>query len=309
MLGSIIGDIAGSIYEVKEIEAIKNNSDKKRSYEERIKILDKNVPLFTSECSYTDDSILTTAIADAIINDKNYETCLRKYGLKELDLGLDKYGRSRFGSGFVNWLKDNNQGNSYGNGSAMRIAPIGYLSNSIEELKENVIKATIPSHNHEEAIIGAEAVATTIYMARNGFNKEEIKKYIEDNYYKLDFNLEDLQKNYKFSSKCSNSVPQAIFCFLVSDSFEDSIRKAISIGGDSDTISCIVGGISEAYYGINENIKQEANKYIPEYIKDILNQFYLKYEFLNFMNEQELFTTDFQKYIKNRVKILDKPSL
>ena len=132
MLGSIIGDIVGSVYEVMEVEAIKNNIDKKRRYEERIKILDKNVPLFSDECSYTDDSVLTTAIADAIINNKNYETCLRKYGLKELNLGLDKYGRSRFGSGFINWLKDTKQGNSYGNGSAMRIAPIGYLCNSIE---------------------------------------------------------------------------------------------------------------------------------------------------------------------------------
>ena len=276
MLGSIIGDIVGSIYEVWEVEAIKNNADKKRSYEERIKILDKNIPLFSDECSYTDDSILTSAIAYAIINNKNYEACLREYGLKELDLGLDKYGRSRFGAGFVNWLKDDKQGTSYGNGSAMRISPIGYLFNGIDEIKENVIKATVPSHNHEEAIEGAMIVALTIYMARNGHSKEEIKKYIENNYCKLDFDLEDLQKNYRFSSKCSNSVPQALYCFLISNDFEDSIRKSISIGGDSDTIACIVGGISEAYYGVPENIKQQVEKYLPKYIKDILNQFYSK---------------------------------
>lgn len=307
MLGSIIGDIIGSIYEVKEIEAIKNNKDKKRSYNERIEILNQDTSLFTVDCSYTDDSILTIAIADAILNNKEYEECLRYYGLKELNLGLDVYGRSRFGSGFVKWLQSNEQGDSFGNGSAMRISPIGYLFDTEKEIKENVIKATIPSHNNIDAIKGAEAVAMSIYMARCGRLKEEIKDYIEKKYYKLDFNLEDLQNNYRFSSKCSNSVPQALFCFFESTNFEDAIRKSISIGGDSDTIACIVGGISEAYYGIPETIKKEVSKYIPSYIKIIIKQFYLKLEFINFMNEQKLFTKEFKEFIKDRTKIIDRP--
>lgn len=275
MLGSIIGDIAGSYLEVLEIKALKT-LEKKRSYEERIKILDENIPLFDKNSSCTDDSNLTCAIADAVINNKNYEATLKEYALKDLENGLDKYGRSRYGSNFVSWVKGEVEGISYGNGSAMRVAPIGYLFDDISTIKEQVRFATIPSHNNIEAIKGAECVAITIYLARNNFKKEEIKNYIEDNYYKLDYDLEDLQRNYKFSAICSNSVPQALYCFLISNDFIDAIRKSLSIGGDSDTIACIVGGISEAYYGIPEEIKTEVQEYIPEYMKDILIKFYSK---------------------------------
>ena len=275
MLGSIIGDIAGSYLEVLEIKALKT-LEQKRSYEERIKILDENTPLFNKNSSCTDDSNLTCAIADAVINNKNYEATLKEYALKDLENGLDKYGRSRYGSNFVSWVKGEVEGISYGNGSAMRIAPIGYLFDDINTIKEQVKLATIPSHNNIEAIKGAECVAITIYLARNNFKKEEIKKYIEDNYYKLDYDLEDLQRNYKFSAICSTSVPQALYCFLISNDFIDAIRKSLSIGGDSDTIACIVGGISEAYYGIPEDIKTEVQEYIPEHMKDILINFYSK---------------------------------
>jgi len=306
MLGSIIGDIIGSIYEVKEVEAIKNNIDKKRSFEERIKILDNNTPLFIDECSYTDDSVLTTAIADAILNNLDYEATLKEYGLKELDLGNDKYGRSRFDKGFIDWLYGLNDGISYGNGSAMRISSIGFLFDDIETIKKEVLLASIPSHNNIEAIKGAEAVAITIYLARIGKSKEEIKKFIEENYYNLDYNLMDLQKNYRFSSKCSNSVPQALFCFFESNGFLDAIRKGISIGGDSDTIACIVGGISEAYYGIPEDIINEVYNYIPKYIFEIIKQFYLRKSFLDFMNEQTLFTKEFQKFVKDKIVVIDE---
>jgi len=276
MLGSIIGNIIGSIYEIEEINAIRNNKDKKRNYEERVKILDKKINLFNENCSYTDDSVLTTAIADAILNNLNYETTLRNYGKKEIELGLDKYGRNRFGQGFISWIMNENSGNSIGNGSAMRIAPIGFMFNSIKKVKDEAIKATIPSHNSEEAIKGAIIVAETVFLAKNKFSKEEIKKHIENNYCKLDYDLEDLQKNYRFKSNCAGTVPQALYCFLISDDFEDAIRKSISIGGDSDTIACIVGGISEAYYGIPEIIIKEAEKYIPKYINLVIEQFYQK---------------------------------
>lgn len=291
MLGSIIGDIIGSSYEVEEILEIKNNPKKKRSYEDRIKILDRNIPLFKENSSYTDDSVLTTAIADALINNKNYEFYLRKYGNIELTLGLDKYGRSRFGKGFIEWLKDSEQGKSYGNGSAMRIAPVAYYFDNLDDIHENAIKATIPSHNNKEAIDGALAVADTIFLARNNYSKDKIKEYIKKTYnYDLNFDLEELQKNYTFSSKCVSSVPQAIYCFLISNDFEDAIRKSISIGGDSDTIACIVGGISEAYYGIPNKIKENVQKYIPEYINNVINNFYSK------LNEKD--KSRILKYIK-----------
>ena len=307
MYGAIIGDIVGSIYEVKEVNAIKNNPNKKRDYEERKKILDKSIPLFTEESSYTDDTVLTCAIAEAAINNKDYEKCLKEFGLRELELGKDKYGRSRFGSGFVKWLNNEQPGTSYGNGSAMRISSIGVLFDDIETIKKEVYKATIPSHNNPEAIKGAEAVAITIYLIRNGKSKEEIKEYIENNYYKLDYNLNDLQRNYRFSSKCSETVPQAIFIFLESNGFLDAIRKSISIGGDSDTIACIVGALSETYYGVPKNLKNEIYKYIPDYVKDIINEFYLKRIFLDYMNQEKLFTKEFKQYIKDKTTIHNIP--
>ena len=153
MLGAIIGDIAGSFYEVEEINALKNNPDKKRSYEERIKILDKSVPIFTDDCSYTDDTVLTIAIAEALIKGIDFEEVLKQYGLEEISLGADKYGR--FGSGFVSWLKGEKEGDSYGNGASMRISPVGYYYDDLEYVLKTTRQATVPSHNNKEAIKGA----------------------------------------------------------------------------------------------------------------------------------------------------------
>ena len=271
MYGAIIGDIIGSYYEVLEIEYQKKYHTN-RPYDERIKIM-KN-ELFNEKCSYTDDTILTIAIADAIMNGNfEYEKYLRSYGLKEIELGLDKYGRNRFGKGFIEWLIGNTEGNSYGNGAPMRISPIGYF-NTLEEVKQNSYYATIPSHNNIEAIKGAECISTSIYLLRNKIKKENLKKYIENNYYKLDYDLEDLRHNNKFSSKSSVTVPQAVYIFLNSNNFEDSIRKAISIGGDTDTIASMVGSLSEVYYGIDNYLIEKANQYLTEELKKVVNQFY-----------------------------------
>lgn len=277
MLGAIIGDIAGSYYEVLEIQEKKNNK-KNRSYEERIKILDEKIPLFTNSSSVTDDSILTCAIYDAIRNDKDYEKYLKEYGLREISLGCDQYGRSRFGKGFVDWLENKKEGNSFGNGAAMRISPVGYFFETLEEVKTESKKATIPSHNHEESIKAAEAVAVSIFLLRKGMTKEELKTYLEKNYYDLNYDLEDLQRNYSFSSKASNSVPQALYIFSISNSFEDSIRKAISIGGDADTIAAIVGSLSEAYYGISEELKKQTRPYLKDYMYNLLKDKYYEKE-------------------------------
>lgn len=273
MLGAIIGDIAGSSYEVLELNSKKNKE--KRSYEERIKILDKDTPLFNDESCCTDDSILTCAIYDAIVNgDCEYEKYLKEYGIKEVANGKDDFGRGRFGPRFIEWLKGNCDGDSYGNGAAMRVSPVGYLFDNIEDVKKNAYLATIPSHNTPEAIKGAEAVAVSIYMLRCGYDKEEVIRYIKMHYYDLDFNLEDLQKNYTFSSRTNNSVPQALFVFGESEDFEDAIRKAISIGGDSDTIACIVGALSEEYYGISKKLKEKVKPLLKDYIYDLLKDRY-----------------------------------
>lgn len=302
MLGAIIGDVAGSYYEVLEVNERKNGH---RSYEDRVRILDENVSLFGEKSSATDDSILTTAIADAIINGNcDYEKYLKRYGLREVNNGVDEYGRSRFGSGFVSWLEGKTQGESFGNGAAMRIGPVGYLFDSLYEVKRQTRFATKPSHNHVEAIKGAEAVAIVIFLLRNGCSKEEVYKCVTDNYYDLDFDLDDLQHNNVFSSKSSVTVPQALFVFFSSCDFEDSIRKAISIGGDTDTIACIVGSISEAYYGVDEKLKDEVFKYLPEYMKNIVNQFYGRIEFKSFMEEVGMNDDEFLEYIGPRTKVV-----
>lgn len=276
MLGAIIGDIVGSFYEVLEIQEKKNNK-KNRSFEERVEILNRNIPLFTKNCSVTDDSILTCAIYDAIKNgNSDYEKYLKQYGLREINLGLDQYGRSRFGKGFVSWLEGKQEGNSFGNGSAMRISPVGFCFDTLEEVKRESKKATIPSHNHEDAIKASEAVAVSIFLLRKGMRKEELVRYIKNNYYDLNYDLEDLQRNYSFSSQASNSVPQALYIFSISNDFEDAIRKAISIGGDTDTIAAIVGSLSESYYGIPENIKQQAKPYLKDYMLDLLEERYFE---------------------------------
>ena len=274
MLGAIIGDIVGSIYEVLEVKCYKELGIN-RNYEERIKILDKNIGLFSEESCCTDDSILTCAIADAIINGNcQYEKYLKQYGKNEVNVGVDKYGRSRFGSGFISWLNEESTGESYGNGAAMRVGPVGYLFNTLDEVIENSKLATIPSHNHIDAIKGAEAIAVTIFLLRMGYAKDYVYKYVVENYYELNYDLKDLQINNIFSSKSDITVPQALFIFFQSCDFEDAIRKAISIGGDSDTIACIVGSISEAYYGIPDLLIEQSKKYLPDYMKIIKDNFY-----------------------------------
>lgn len=274
MLGAIIGDVAGSYYEVLEIQDKRKKG--KRSYNDRIKIMNSNIPLFINNSSVTDDSILTIAIADAILSNKSYEEKLREYGINEINMGVDIYGRSRFGSGFVNWLNNKTEGNSYGNGCAMRISSVGYLFDNIEEVKRQSYLSTIPTHNNPDSIKCAEAVAVSIYLLRKGINKDQLKEYIIKNYFKLDYNLEDLRNNYTFTSRAINSVPQAIFCFLKSSSFEDAIRISISIGGDCDTIACITGSLAEAYYGIDDKLIALVKPYLKDYMTPIINKFYGK---------------------------------
>lgn len=274
MLGAIIGDVAGSFYEVLEVDHLKKYHVP-RSYEERIKILDKNTPLFSKKSCVTDDSILTCAIFDAIKNGNcEYEKYLREYGKKEIDLGLDSFGRNRFGKGFSEWLEKDEQGKSYGNGAAMRVSPVGYLFDSYYEVLENAKLSSLPSHNNPEAIKAAEAVATSIFLLRGGLSKEKLKEHIELKYYDMNYDLETLQKTNTFSSKAAVSVPLAFFVFFESNDFEDAIRKAISIGGDTDTIASIVGALSESYHSIPEEIIDEVKPYLRSEIIELFKDKY-----------------------------------
>jgi ADP-ribosylglycohydrolase len=310
MLGAIIGDIAGSTHEVEEVNSLKRNEI---NYERRLKILDKSVPLFNEESSYTDDSVLTAAIANALLTDKNYYKNLKEFGLREINLGLDKYGRSRFGRGFTEWLKGDSSGRSYGNGCAMRISPIANYFNNLDKVINETREATFTSHRNCDSDEMSKLVSICIYLSKIKKSKEYIKLFLKNIYgYRFNYNLEYLQKNYKFTSAAIDSVPQAVFCFFESNSFEDAIRKAISIGGDSDTIAAITGSIAEAYYGIDDKLIKQVEKYLPEYIINIVNDFYMKTkgyepfknELKQFFKNENLYSEEFFDFIKQKVKVV-----
>jgi len=261
MLGAIIGDIVGSIYEF-------NN---KRT---------KDFQFFSiyPRCFFTDDTVMTFATYRALAKCKGNYKKLSDYTIKFKQEYGKLYPNMTYGRSFRTWLntKSPQPYNSYGNGSAMSVSPVAYYSQSIEELKDLVYKVTSVSHNHPEGIKGAEATAVAIWMALHKHSKEEIKDYIENNYYKLNYNYEDLKQNYRFNETCQETVPQAIYCFLISKDFEDAIRTGISIGGDSDTLCAITGAIAEAYYAIPLDIKDQALQYLDERLLKDFNKFQKK---------------------------------
>ncbi len=260
MLGAIIGDIVGSRFEW--------HNHKSKDFE-----------LFVDDCKFTDDSAMTIAVAKALLDSKSDYSDLSEKTVEDMQKIGRKYYDVGYGGSFRRWLIDENPQpyNSWGNGSAMRVSPVGFAAKSIEEAKELSKKVTEVTHNHPEGLKGAEAISVAIYMARNGKSKEEIKKYMTENYYELGQSVEELQKTYKFDVSTQGSVPPALECFYESTDFEDCIRNAISIGGDSDTIGAIVGGLAEAYYGIPEDIKKKAMGYLPEDLTQIIGEFENKY--------------------------------
>jgi len=279
MIGAIIGDIAGSIFEIRES---KNTFLEKRvtPREEKLKVMDIDYPLFTNECIYTDDTVLTIAIADAILSEKPYEDKLQEYGKKEVALGKDVFGRDRFGSGFMRWLEGKSDCKSRGNGAGMRVSAIGEYFDSLDKVMYEAELATIPTHNTKESIECAQAVAGSVFLARTGYTKKDIKDFAQQVMGRsLDFDYDDLIDNYTFKMKGVNSIPQAIYIFLISDNFEDALRKSLSIGGDSDTIASITCAIAESFYGMPENLRNHALNYLPKEYVEVLN---------NFENKQEI---------------------
>ncbi|NLZ38592.1 MAG: ADP-ribosylglycohydrolase [Firmicutes bacterium] len=267
MLGAIIGDIAGSRFEFR--------SHKSKDFE-----------LFTDECRVTDDSIMTLAVAKAIMetkrkagsykndSDSAYYALLEKLTISYMQKIGCKYPNCGFGGMFSQWLfsDDPKPYNSFGNGAAMRISPVGFIVKTEREACRLARVVTGVSHNHSEGIKGAEATTVAIFMARNGFTKDEIKERIERNYYQLNFKIDDIRDTYEFNETCQGTVPQAIQAFLESTSFEGAIRTAISLGGDSDTLAAITGSIAEAYYGVPKDIKEKALNYLDNYLRAIYDE-------------------------------------
>lgn len=268
MYGAIIGDIVGSIYEYDEF----NNSEKGIiNLEKRLEILSKK-DLIEENCFFSDDTILTIAILDSILNGFSYSDKLKEYGLK---YGTDKLNKTNyfeymFSESFISWCKGIKEGSSIGNGCMMRTSPIGFLFNSLEEVKENAKAATTPSHNNEKSIKAAEIVSTVIYLARNGKSKKEIKEYLIDEYdINFDYDIKYLQNNYLFDVTC-NVLDICLYILFISNDYENSIRNAISIGGDTDTIACIVGGMAEALYGVPQYLIKLAKNKLPNEFNKLL---------------------------------------
>ena len=258
LFGAIVGDIVGSVYEFNNIKT-------------------KNFPLFSPRGFITDDSCMTIAVAKAIQEYKQNGGNLSELTTKYMREIGTKYPDRGYGGMFASWLTDKNMGpyNSWGNGAAMRISAAGWFGKDITEVKRLSYMVTSVTHDHIEGIKGAEATAVAIWAARNGCTKEEIADYIQDNYYDLCDCVEDLQADYDWDSSCQGTVPPALQCFFESDSFEDAIRNAISIGGDSDTIGAITGAVAEAFYGIPKEIKEQAKTYIPEELLQLVPHLYV----------------------------------
>jgi ADP-ribosylglycohydrolase len=232
-------------------------------------------PLFQSKVRYTDDTICTIATADSLLNKRPPAQNLKKW--------CEKYwNKGRWGQKFFMWLispKLNSPYNSFGNGAAMRVSPCAWAGDTLEEALLFATQVTEITHNHPEGIKGAHAVTSAIYWARSGCSKQEIRKLITQNYqYDLTRTVDEIRLNNPHNESCQKTVPESITCALESQSFEDAIRNAISIGGDSDTIAAITGSISEAFYGIPKEIELKINALLPDEMLNTIQQFYSTYQ-------------------------------
>lgn len=254
MLGAIVGDIVGSVYEFDNIKTTE-------------------FPLFGEDCHYTDDSILTIALAETILKDLDYVATMKQYYVR--------FPYGGYGGSFLRWVRsnDNMPYNSWGNGAAMRISPVGFAFDSLEEVLAKAKKYTEVTHNHPEGIAGAQATAAAIFLARTGSSKEEIRRYVSESFqYNLQRTCDEIRPDYAFNESCRGTVPEAIIAFLDSTDYENAIRLAVSLGGDSDTLACITGGIAEAFYGgVPKAIADEAMTYLVEPLRVVTEEFTAKY--------------------------------
>ncbi|MDO5582362.1 MAG: ADP-ribosylglycohydrolase family protein [Planctomycetia bacterium] len=251
MIGAIIGDIVGSAFEW--------NHHKSTDFK-----------LFSDYSCYTDDTVLTIATADAMLNQLNYSDSYYKWGRNYLDAG---YGRN-----FYTWLMsaDRKQMDSFGNGSAMRVSPVGWVCKTMEDTLLEAKKTAFWTHHHPDGIDGAQSVAAAIFLARTGSSKEEIKSFVQNRWKNYDLNrtIEEIRPQYTFDATCPGSVPEAMIAFLDSTDYESAIRLAVSLGGDSDTQACIAGSIAEAFYKeIPEEIVKTARSYLEKPLLAVLDEF------------------------------------
>jgi ADP-ribosylglycohydrolase len=254
MIGAIAGDIIGSVYE-------------------RGRIKRKDFPLFDPRCAFTDDSVLTVAIAKAILEGQGYREAILEVGRR--------YPYAGYGGAFIHWLfsPDPQPYGSWGNGSAMRASPIGFAFDGMEEVLNEARKTAEITHNHPEGIKGAQATALAVLLSRTGATKREIRSEIQGRFgYDLERSAEGIRATYHFDVSCQGSVPEGMIAFLDSNSYEDAVRNAVSLGGDSDTLACIAGGIAEAFYGgVPQFIADKVMEILDEYLRSVTRKFAARY--------------------------------
>lgn len=259
MYGAILGDIVGSPYEF-------NRGNKTKDF-----------PLFSKYSTFTDDTVMTLAVADALL-DAQPDADL-EWTRNRLIHGMQRFGKefpyAGYGGMFRHWLRvrDPQPYGSYGNGSAMRVSSVGWLYNDLDTVRRMARLSAEVTHNHPEGIKGAEAVASAIFLARTGSIKDEIKAYVEESFhYDLSRTCDEIRPDYRHVESCQETVPEAITAFLEGESFEDVIRTAVSLGGDCDTLTCIAGSMAEAFYGVPEELKAECRKRLPDDLLEVLQR-------------------------------------
>lgn len=263
MYGAIIGDIVGSPYEF-------DNGDKTKDFE-----------LFHPLCRFTDDSVMTVAVADALMHAKaggylNDEARMKDRFIDAMHKWGEAYPKAGYGGRFYNWLMLGSREpyNSFGNGSGMRVSPVGWIAGDMEQCRTLARWSAEVTHNHPEGIIGAEAIAVSVFLARTRHSKEAIREYVAGEFkYDLARTCDEIRPAYHFDVTCMGSVPEAIIAFLEGSDFEDVIRTAVSLGGDTDTIGAMAGSIAEAFYGVPEDLKRECENRIPEDMRQVLASF------------------------------------
>ena len=254
MLGAISGDIIGSAYEWHPV--------KRTSFS-----------IFVAESTFTDDTVLTVAVADSLLSGIPYAESFRKWGRRYPDAG--------YGGHFREWLASPSPEpyGSFGNGSAMRVSPVAYAFETLDDVMEEAERSAAPTHNHPEGVKGAQAVAAAVFLARSGRSRDVIRKFVETTFdYNLRLSLAQIREDYEFDETCQGSVPEALTAFLESESFEDTVRKAVSLGGDADTQACIAGAVAEAFYGgVPAKIAAQARQILPADLTAVLDAFSAKY--------------------------------
>ena len=260
MYGAILGDIIGSPYEFD-----RGNKS-------------KDFPLFSRNSRFTDDSVMTLAVADAFLSiaPNTDDADIRRRLIQSMQFYGQTFPHAGYGGMFRRWLKDPNPQpyGSYGNGSAMRVSSAGWLFDDLGTVRHMARLSAEVTHNHPEGIKGAEATASAIYLARTGSTKAEIKAYMEQQFhYDLSRTCDEIRPDYHHEESCQKTVPEAITAFLEGDSFEDVIRTAVSLGGDCDTLTAIAGSMAEGFYGVPEDLKQQCRERLPEVLLEVLHRF------------------------------------